>query len=79
MVVGVAAGDTHFSGVLGTIRQIVQNEGPRALYSGIVPGLQRQMAFSAIRIGGYETAKQFYMKSFSGRFGISIKLALDNG
>ena len=34
---------------------------PRALYSGIVPGLQRQMAFSAIRIGGYEQVKEQYM------------------
>ena len=32
----------------------------RALYNGIVPGLQRQMAFSAIRIGAYETVKNFY-------------------
>merc|ERR1719430_1601207 len=34
-------------GVLGTLVSIVRNEGATALYSGIVPGLQRQMAFSA--------------------------------
>ena len=34
---------------LGTLVSIVRNEGATALYSGIVPGLQRQMAFSAIR------------------------------
>jgi hypothetical protein len=34
---------------LGTLSSIVRQEGVRALYSGIVPGLQRQMAFSAIR------------------------------
>ena len=38
----------------GTLSHIVRSEGARALYSGIVPGLQRQMAFSAIRIGAYE-------------------------
>ena len=38
----------------GTLSHIVRTEGARALYSGIVPGLQRQMAFSAIRIGAYE-------------------------
>ena len=35
----------------------------RALYSGIVPGLQRQMAFSAIRLGAYERVRNFYMDS----------------
>ena len=34
----------------------------RALYNGIIPGLQRQMAFSAIRIGAYETVKQKYVQ-----------------
>ena len=33
----------------------------RALYNGIVPGLQRQMAFSAIRIGAYENVKRTIM------------------
>ena len=41
-------------GVAGTLSHIVRTEGAAALYSGIVPGLQRQMAFSAIRIGAYE-------------------------
>ena len=41
-------------GVAGTLSHIARTEGARALYSGLVPGLQRQMAFSAIRIGAYE-------------------------
>ena len=41
-------------GVAATLSHIVRSEGATALYSGIVPGLQRQMAFSAIRIGAYE-------------------------
>ena len=41
-------------GVAGALSHIVRTEGAAALYSGIVPGLQRQMAFSAIRIGAYE-------------------------
>ena len=44
-------------GILGTLSSIVRHEGARGLYSGLVPGLQRQMAFSAIRIGGYEPVK----------------------
>lgn len=49
-------------GILGSLGSIVRHEGPRALYSGIVPGLQRQMAFSAIRIGAYEPVKNKYME-----------------
>ena len=49
-------------GVLATLNNIARLEGPAALYSGLVPGLQRQMAFSAIRIGLYDTVKLHYMK-----------------
>lgn len=49
-------------GVIGTVRNIASHEGPKALYNGIVPGLQRQMCFSAVRIGAYETVKQFYAR-----------------
>jgi len=53
-------GSPKYAGVLGTVRNIAAHEGPKALYNGIVPGLQRQMAFSAIRIGAYESVKTFY-------------------
>merc|ERR1719219_3366299 len=46
------------NGVIRTVLGIARQEGPKALYNGIVPGLQRQMAFSAIRIGAYEPVKQ---------------------
>ena len=48
------------SSVSGTLSYIVRTEGVAALYSGIVPGLQRQMAFSAIRIGAYEHVREYY-------------------
>ena len=38
----------------------------RALYNGIVPGLQRQMAFSAIRLGMYERVKELYRQQTGG-------------
>ena len=49
-------------GVGGTLLNIARREGLSALYSGLVPGLQRQMAFSAIRIGLYDTVKVRYME-----------------
>ena len=49
-------------GVGGTLLHLARREGISALYSGLVPGLQRQMAFSAIRIGLYDTVKVRYME-----------------
>merc|ERR1719361_3150433 len=62
----------NYSGVIGTVRGIVANEGPKALYNGIVPGLQRQMAFSAIRIGAYESVKNFYRQKTNCDSGIGF-------
>lgn len=50
----------------GTLSHIVRTEGAWALYSGIVPGLQRQMAFSAIRIGAYERVSHSQMSVSGG-------------
>ena len=47
-------------GLTATLSNILRLEGPTALYSGLVPGLQRQMAFSAIRIGLYDEVKTCY-------------------
>jgi len=54
-----------YRGMIGTILTISKEEGPRALYNGIVPGLQRQVAFCCIRIGLYDNVKGFYMDKFS--------------
>merc|ERR1740128_1476778 len=59
-------------GVLGTVASIVRNEGATALYSGIVPGLQRQMAFSAIRIGAYEPVKRVYVDNSGQTSGLGL-------
>ena len=56
----------------GTLVSIVRVEGLAALYSGIVPGLQRQMAFSGIRIGAYEPVKQFYMEKSGQTSGLGL-------
>jgi len=59
-------------GVFGTLFSIGKHEGIRALYSGIVPGLQRQMAFSGIRIGAYESVKNEYVELFGATSGFQV-------
>ena len=53
---------TKYRGVFGTIATMVRTEGPRSLYSGLVAGLQRQMSFASVRIGLYDSMKQFYTR-----------------
>ncbi|XP_053416604.1 mitochondrial uncoupling protein 3 [Nycticebus coucang] len=55
-----AALGVQYRGVLGTILTMVRTEGPRSPYNGLVAGLQRQMSFASIRIGLYDSVKQFY-------------------
>ncbi|XP_028656161.1 mitochondrial uncoupling protein 2-like [Erpetoichthys calabaricus] len=50
----------QYRGVFGTITTMVKDEGPRSLYNGLVAGLHRQMSFSSVRIGLYDSMKQFY-------------------
>lgn len=56
------AASAQYRGVLGTILTMVRTEGPRSLYNGLVAGLQRQMSFASVRIGLYDSVKQFYTK-----------------
>ena len=67
---GLGAGPGR--GVAGTILHITRTEGLTALYSGIVPGLQRQMAFSAIRIGAYERVKETYLELTGCEGGVGL-------
>lgn len=55
-------GAVKYRGVMGTITTMVRTEGPRSLYSGLVAGLQRQMSFASVRIGLYDSMKQFYTR-----------------
>lgn len=52
----------RYRGVFGTMLTMVKTEGPRSLYSGLVAGLHRQMSFASVRIGLYDTMKQFYTR-----------------
>ncbi|XP_048840333.1 mitochondrial uncoupling protein 2-like [Brienomyrus brachyistius] len=68
--VGQAA---RYRGVFGTITTMVRTEGPRSLYNGLVAGLQRQMSFASVRIGLYDSMKQFYTRG-SDNANIVIRL-----
>ncbi|XP_036620382.1 mitochondrial uncoupling protein 2-like isoform X2 [Trichosurus vulpecula] len=54
--------NAQYRGVMGTILTMVKTEGPGSLYNGLVAGLQRQMSFASVRIGLYDSVKQFYTK-----------------
>ncbi|NP_001080223.1 uncoupling protein 2 (mitochondrial, proton carrier) L homeolog [Xenopus laevis] len=63
-----------YKGVFGTISTMVKMEGPKSLYNGLAAGLQRQMSFASVRIGLYDSVKQFYTKG-SEHAGIGSRLA----
>ncbi|XP_063287951.1 dicarboxylate carrier SLC25A8 [Pelobates fuscus] len=63
----------QYKGVFGTISTMVKTEGPKSLYNGLVAGLQRQMSFASVRIGLYDSVKQFYTKG-SEHVGIGSRL-----
>merc|ERR1711872_1130317 len=69
---GEGGASSQSSGVLRMLLNIARTEGPKSLYSGIVPGLQRQMAFSAIRIGAYESVKETYQELTGATGGLSL-------
>jgi len=52
-------------GLLSTMLLISRTEGVGALYSGLAPGLQRQMCFASVRIGLYDSVKQAYSELFN--------------
>ncbi|KAK7883078.1 hypothetical protein WMY93_029252 [Mugilogobius chulae] len=63
----------RYRGVFGTLVTMVKTEGPRSLYSGLVAGLHRQMSFASVRIGLYDSMKQFYTRG-SGDVGIGTRI-----
>ncbi|XP_043085189.1 mitochondrial uncoupling protein 3 isoform X1 [Puntigrus tetrazona] len=57
-----------YRGVFGTIATMVRTEGTRSLYNGLVAGLQRQMSFASVRIGLYDSMKQFYTRGSESKY-----------
>ncbi|XP_077965230.1 mitochondrial brown fat uncoupling protein 1 [Gasterosteus aculeatus] len=50
----------RYRGVFGTISTMIQTEGPKSVYNGLVAGLQRQVCFASVRIGLYDNVKDLY-------------------
>ncbi|XP_044775108.1 mitochondrial uncoupling protein 3 isoform X2 [Neomonachus schauinslandi] len=69
-----AAQRPQYRGVLGTILTMVRTEGPRSPYNGLVAGLQRQMSFASIRIGLYDSVKQFYTPKGADHSSITTRI-----
>ncbi|CAH2301051.1 mitochondrial brown fat uncoupling 1, partial [Pelobates cultripes] len=63
----------RYKGVFGTITTMIKTEGPTSLYNGLVAGLQRQMSFASIRIGLYDSVKNFYTNG-KEHAGIGIRI-----
>ncbi|XP_035292388.1 mitochondrial uncoupling protein 3 isoform X2 [Cricetulus griseus] len=68
------AQSVQYRGVLGTILTMVRTEGPRSPYSGLVAGLHRQMSFASIRIGLYDSVKQFYTPKGADHSSVAIRI-----
>ena len=64
---GATGAPFKYRGMVRTVLTISREEGVLALYNGIVPGLQRQVCFCAVRIGLYETVRAFYFRTFLGK------------
>nr|XP_045002160.1 mitochondrial uncoupling protein 3 isoform X2 [Jaculus jaculus] len=69
-----AAQSVQYRGLLGTLVTMVRTEGPRSPYNGLVAGLHRQMSFASIRIGLYDSVKQFYTPKEAEHSSIAIRI-----
>lgn len=56
-----------YRGIFRTVYVISREEGVRALYNGLVAGLQRQLCFASVRIGFYDSVKQIYINAFQAQ------------
>lgn len=50
-----------YKGLIGTTLTVAKEEGARALWSGLEPGLHRQVLYGGLRIGMYEPVKALFV------------------
>ena len=58
--VATANSNVQYRGMIGSMITVAKTDGFRSLYKGLVPGIHRQLCFASIRIGLYDTVKNFY-------------------
>lgn len=58
-----------------TIRTIAATDGTKGFFRGLVPGLHRQLGFCTIRLGLYDSTKDFYMKHTALNDGLPLRFA----
>jgi len=58
-----------YNGLVHCAKTIVAEEGPTALWKGLVPGLLRQSVFATLRIGLYDDIRNFYHQQISQGIG----------
>jgi len=55
-----------YTGMANCLRRIAVEEGPTALFKGLIPGLSRQLVFASLRLGLYEPIRNFYYENLEG-------------
>lgn len=58
--VATANSNVQYRGMIGSMITVAKTDGFRSLYKGLMPGIHRQLCFASIRIGLYDTVKEFY-------------------
>ncbi|KAL5257212.1 hypothetical protein ACHWQZ_G012223 [Mnemiopsis leidyi] len=61
--------------LMSTMRTIAAADGMKGFFRGLVPGLHRQLGFCTIRLGLYDTTKDFYMKNTPLNEGLPLRFA----
>lgn len=61
--------------LVSTIRTIAVTDGTKGFFRGLVPGLHRQLGFCTIRLGLYDTAKNFYKQHTRLSDGLPLRFA----
>ncbi|XP_022189342.1 mitochondrial uncoupling protein 2 isoform X2 [Nilaparvata lugens] len=76
---GAKGSGLKYKSLLHTIQTVAKEEGPRALYKGLVPGLQRQMCFASVKFGLYDSVKDFYLGLLHAEEGSNVMVRIAAG
>jgi len=70
------AGQTpKYRGMIGTVATVAREEGPKALWKGLEPGIHRQVLFGGLRIGLYDPMKRLIVgKDHVGDIPLHLKI-----